>query len=175
MSQVIVYKKHILQKEQWKKFAKKPKYGIISTEKFYYLNIVIMFSPESLYIFEGLSLQEVSYFLLMAQTKTYKKDDVIIREGDESDNKAYCIKSWSVDVYRGVKKITTLHAGDIFGELALITNEPRTATVKASGDIEVLIFNKDDFLMLYRKSDRYDEIKQKILGRIKENFYANKK
>jgi CRP-like cAMP-binding protein len=134
-----------------------------------------MFSPESLYIFEGLSLQEVSYFLLMAQTKTFKKGDVIIREGDASDDKAYCLKMGKVSIERGNDVIATLDMGDIFGELALITNEPRTATVKALDDAEVLVFNKDDFLMLYRKSDRYEEIKQKILGRIKENFYASKK
>jgi CRP-like cAMP-binding protein len=134
-----------------------------------------MFSPESIYIFEGLSLQEVSYFLLMAETKRFKKDDVIICEGDESNDKAYCLKEGSVNVYRGTDKIATLEAGDIFGELALITNEPRTATVTAADEIEVLMFNKDDFLMLYRKSDRYEEIKQKILSRIKDNFYGNKK
>ncbi len=132
-----------------------------------------MLNPESLYIFEWLSLQEISYFLLMAQTKSFQKWENIIVEGDASDDKAYFVKSGVVDIYRGIKKIATLPAGDVFGELALITNEPRTATVKAVEDVEVLMFNKDDFLMLYRKSDRYDEIKQKILARIKDNFYGN--
>ena len=134
-----------------------------------------MFSPESLYIFEGLSLQEISYFLLMAETRTYSKGEIIIKEAEASNDKAYCIKSGSVEIIRQAGEAKTLLAGDIFGELALITNEPRTATVKAAEDTEVLIFNKDDFLMLYRKSDRYEEIKQKILARIKENFYENKK
>lgn len=134
-----------------------------------------MFSPENLYLFEGLSLQEVSYFLLMAETKVCKKWEVIIQEGEASNDKAYCIKTGSVDVYRSNDKVATLEMGDIFWELALITNETRTATVKANEGTEIIIFNKDDFLMLYRKSDRYEEIKQRILNRIRDNFYANKK
>lgn len=76
-----------------------------------------------------------------------------------------------MDVIRGDNRIATLHAGDLCGELALITDEPRTATVTAAEDSELLVFYKDEFLMLYKKSDQYENIKHKILTRIKENFY----
>ena len=71
-------------------------------------------------------------------------------------------------------KIDSLHVGDIFGEMALIADESRSATVTANTDTEVLVFNKDEFLMLCKKSGIYEDIKRKILQRVKENFYNDK-
>jgi len=96
-----------------------------------------------------------------------------MHEGDISDDRAYFVQSGSMEVFRHGEKIATLEAGDLFGELALITNEPRTATVQVSKNAELLAFGKDEFLMLYKKSDLYEAIKFKILGRVKENFYKN--
>lgn len=89
---------------------------------------------------------------MMSETLHFNKGATIISEGDVSDNRAYLIESGNVDIYRQDVNITTLHEGDIFGEMALITNEPRTARVVSSTDTEVLAFNKDEFLMLYKQS-----------------------
>ncbi len=59
--------------------------------------------------------------------------------------------------------------------MALITNEPRSAKVVSNCPTEVLAFNREEFLMLYKQSDLYEEIKKKILLRVKENFYSDKK
>jgi CRP-like cAMP-binding protein len=80
------------------------------------------------------------------------------------------IESGSVDVYRHGEKVSTLHSGDIFGEMALITNEPRSAKIITNAPSEILIFNKDEFIMLYKQSEFYEDIKKKILARVKENF-----
>ncbi len=128
----------------------------------------------NLYIFEWLSKQEISYFLLMAQIKKFKRWSVIISEWERSDDMAYIIKSWSVNVFMKGKQIATINEGDIFWELALIANEPRIATVKAAEDLEVMVFIKEDFMMLYKESWKYEDIKRKILNRIKSNFYNEK-
>lgn len=127
-----------------------------------------------LYIFEGLTQKEVAYFIMMSETLHFTKGATIMSEGDVSDNRAYMIESGNVDVYRQGSKIATLHTGDIFGEMALITSEPRSAQVVAHSDTEVLAFNKDEFLMLYKQSGLYEDIKRKILMRMKENFYSDK-
>lgn len=75
-----------------------------------------------------------------------------------------------MDVYRHGEKVSTLHSGDIFGEMALITNEPRSAKIVVSSPSEILIFHKDEFIMLYKQSEFYEDIKKKILIRVKENF-----
>lgn len=95
-------------------------------------------------------------------------------EGDESDNRAYLIESGSVDIYRQNAKVATLHAGDIFGEMALITNDPRSAKIVASTPTEVLAFARDEFIMLCKQSGIYEDIRKKILMRMKENFYSDK-
>lgn len=129
---------------------------------------------QGLYIFEGLTQKEIAYFIMMSETLHFRKGETIMSEGDVSDNRAYMIESGSVDVYRQGSKLATLHTGDIFGEMALITNEPRSAQVVSNTDTEVLAFNKDEFLMLYKQSDLYEEIKRKILMRLKGNFYSDK-
>lgn len=123
-----------------------------------------------LYIFEGLTQKEVAYFIMMSETLHFDEGVTIMSEWDTSDNRAYLIESGSVDIYRHGKTVATLYAGDIFGELALITNEPRSASIVTSSPVEVLIFNKDEFLMLYKKSEFYEDIKKKIFKRVKENF-----
>ncbi|NDK19980.1 cyclic nucleotide-binding domain-containing protein [Candidatus Gracilibacteria bacterium] len=130
---------------------------------------------DGLYIFEGLTQKEIAYFIMMSETIAFGEGDTIMLEGDKSDDRAYLIESGSVDIYRQGEKLTTLHAGDIFGEMALITNEPRSAKVVSNCPTEVLAFNREEFLMLYKQSDLYEEIKKKILLRVKENFYSDKK
>ncbi|MDD2487438.1 MAG: cyclic nucleotide-binding domain-containing protein [Candidatus Gracilibacteria bacterium] len=127
---------------------------------------------QDLYIFEGLSKDELSYFSLIIQNEEYNAGDVILKEGEESDDKAYIIESGEVEIFRGGEKVTDLGVGELFGEIALITHEPRTATVKTKTPTKLLTLYKDDFLMLYEKSGNYEEIKQKILKRIQDNFYG---
>jgi len=54
---------------------------------------------------------------------------VIIHEGD-SANRLYIIVRGAVDVRKGVEAIAVLQDGDYFGEIALLKNSPRTATVQ---------------------------------------------
>lgn len=107
---------------------------------------------DGLYIFEGLTQKEVAYFIMMSETLQFSKGATILSEEDISDDRAYLIESGSVDIYRHNKKVDSLHAGDIFGEMALIADEARSATIIANTDTEVLVFNKEEFLMLCKKS-----------------------
>lgn len=130
---------------------------------------------DGLYIFDGLTPKETAYFIMMSETLRFENGNIIMSEGDVSDNRAYLIESGSVDVHRHGAKIDSLHTGDVFGEMALIADEPRSATIIASTPTEVLVFNKEEFLMLCKKSGVYDDVKFKILKRVKDNFYDNKK
>ena len=129
---------------------------------------------DGLYIFEWLTQKEIAFFIMMSETHSFLHGSKILTEWDRSDNRAYLIESWGVDVFRGWVKVDSLHSGDIFGEIALIADEARSATIITNMDTEVLVFNKDEFLMLCKKSWLYDDIKWKILWRVKDNFYGNK-
>jgi CRP-like cAMP-binding protein len=129
---------------------------------------------KGLYIFEGLTEKEIAYFMMMSQKLTFPQGATILSEGEVSNNQAYLIESGTVDVLRKGFKVSTLDVGDIFGELALITNERRSAQIVAASELEVLAFDREEFLMLYKQSHLYEEMQKKILMRVKDNFYNDK-
>jgi MFS family permease len=71
---------------------------------------------------------------------------VIIREGDPGET-FYIMESGAVEVTRGGQPIRTLDAtGDAFGEIALLRDIPRTATVTAVTDTVLLALGRHEFL-----------------------------
>jgi len=74
------------------------------------------------------------------------KDEVVIAEGDTGD-RYYVLSSGAVDVTRrGAWLHTFSEPGDGFGEIALLYDVPRTATVTAVDDAELLTIDRGDFL-----------------------------
>jgi CRP-like cAMP-binding protein len=124
---------------------------------------------DSLYIFDGFSKEVVSFFLLMSQTQHRKMFEIVLQEWSDSNGCAYYINSWSVRILQKKKEIAVLHAGGFFWELALITDEPRNATVEVLEDTELQVFLKDDFLTLLQQSSHWNEMKEEIRRRIREN------
>lgn len=122
-----------------------------------------------LYLFEGLSRDEIVYFLMMSETRFYKAGDVIVTQGEPSNDEAYYVQSGSVEVLQDGKIISTLPAGQVFGEISLVMNEPRTATVHAAEQSEIMVMRKDEFLTLWKKSPYYPDLQQTLMARIREN------
>jgi CRP-like cAMP-binding protein len=77
----------------------------------------------------------------------FPADHIIFKEGDSGD-KMYVIKRGQVQVIRNNTILTLLKDNAFFGEMALVSNEPRNATVKTVTDLEVLILDKHDFKRL---------------------------
>jgi cAMP-dependent protein kinase regulator len=65
--------------------------------------------------------------------KKVTADEVIISQGDEGDN-FYVVDEGQFDVYVNDKKVVEIGPGGSFGELALMYNTPRAATVQATSD-----------------------------------------
>lgn len=100
----------------------------------------------------------------------------IIQEGDVGDC-MYVIKSGEVGVYtmlmeredsepseiesQGQLLLATLKEGDFFGEQALITHEPRNATIIALTDVELLRFARADLAAVIRTYPRVEELLRK--------------
>ena len=81
----------------------------------------------------------------------YLSGDELFHQGDYGDA-AYIILEGEVDVLvdtpDGAVKIATLGKNDIIGEIAILTDLPRTATVAAHGSLETLRVSKDGFFHL---------------------------
>ena len=69
----------------------------------------------------------------------------IVREGDPGD-RFYVIDSGEVDVSVNGEHVGTMGAGDHFGEIALLRDVPRTATVTARGEVSLHALERDEFL-----------------------------
>jgi cAMP-binding proteins - catabolite gene activator and regulatory subunit of cAMP-dependent protein kinases len=65
----------------------------------------------------------------------------VIAEGDEGDT-MYVVLSGTARVSRGGRKLATVGPGEAFGELALLSKGPRTASVDALSDMDVAIITR---------------------------------
>lgn len=70
--------------------------------------------------------------------------EVLCREGETGDY-FYVIGVGEADVYKGNTWISRLHSGDIFGEMSLLTGEPRSATVVAATAMELYRLDQANF------------------------------
>jgi len=85
--------------------------------------------------------------------KTFDTGEIVIREGATDAKSMYFVLSGNVDVYKSYGKsneqlLGTLGAGQLFGEVSLFLNEPRTATVVAQGKTTLMEVKKGDMYSL---------------------------
>ncbi len=96
-------------------------------------------------IFEPLHpsvLEEMAHKL---ESVSVPAGQAVVREGDVSD-RFYVIAEGEVEVSHGDQVIRRETAGDFFGEIGLLRNVPRTATVTAVTDVKLWALDRDDFL-----------------------------
>jgi CRP-like cAMP-binding protein len=72
-------------------------------------------------------------------------------EGDRG-REFFVLLKGEADVTKGGEKINTMKEGEFFGEIALVTKMPRTATVTATSDVDVLVITEPAFDNLLKKS-----------------------
>jgi zinc transporter ZupT len=85
------------------------------------------------------------------------------------------LRSGSVELQKDGKVFKTLEEGTVVGEIALITETPRTMTVKALGEVEVLVLRKEDFDHLRKQLPELDKAAREMASERLEQISAHQR
>ncbi len=90
----------------------------------------------------------------------FESGDIVFTQGDLGDN-VYVIQKGECKVFReqdGVQQhLATLRAGDFFGEMAVLSDQARNATIQASTAMNVLLISRRDFEKLRQSVPAFGE------------------
>lgn len=94
-------------------------------------------------LFRDLTETELMQVLQVAGLEEYDEGQTIVREGDEGD-RFFVVLSGYVEVFRSERSIRSVGPGEPFGDLALIRDRPRSASVRSDGPSELISIRRDD-------------------------------
>ncbi len=100
-------------------------------------------------VLEGLSKDEWAMVIRHARSIPFTQGEILLKEG-EIDDAVYIVVSGQVEVissraFGRVKRIATIDEGSVFGEVAFFDTKPRSASVRAVGDGQVLRLSRKGF------------------------------
>lgn len=101
-------------------------------------------------IFRYLTYQELVKVLNITYLVNHEAGSTILREGDNGEE-LFIVLAGKVAVSKGGTEIAELHAGVHFGEMALVDQSPRSATVVAREATRLLVVQRRSFYTLIRK------------------------
>ncbi len=126
-------------------------------------------------IFRDLPDEELLRLSARMIERSYPPNHAIVREGAAGDA-MFIIVDGKVEIRKRDPEnndldvtITSLGDGAVFGEIALLTGNPRTATVMAIGNTKVLVLSKDDFdILLHEHQSLSIALSRIVAERIEE-------
>jgi CRP-like cAMP-binding protein len=102
-------------------------------------------------LFAGVAPAKLKLLAFTSDRVNYDAGQVLFKQGDPGDA-AYVLLSGSADILvnseSGEIRVATLETNSIVGEIAIICDDTRTATVRASTQLETLRIRKDHFLRM---------------------------
>jgi len=89
--------------------------------------------------------------------RTYPKDTMVICEGEDG-SEAFIIQKGSIKITKIVNdnevQLAMLNAGDIFGEMALLNNQPRSASAIANEETVMMVVTKSNFVKMVNEQPK---------------------
>ena len=119
-------------------------------------------SPGGIPLFSQLSMQEFIDVAVVLERRSVKAGTVIVREGDPGDS-MFIVSTGEADATvednGKTVKVHNFKDGDFFGEMAVLSGEPRNATVTAVKSTELLELRRDNLHKIFSK---HPEVEAKI-------------
>jgi CRP-like cAMP-binding protein len=110
-------------------------------------------------LFAHCSKKELGLVAQIADEIDLAEGKTLMREGDRG-REFFVLVEGSADVRRRNRKVNTLGGGDFFGEIALVSQRPRTATVTTTSPVRALVVTEQSFRSLL---DRAPDVQRKVL------------
>lgn len=104
-------------------------------------------------ILRALPPDEAQAIVPYVEERSFAPGEIIFEKGDQADA-LYLILDGEARVLDGEHELAQLGKGAAFGEMALLTGEPRNATVQASTALRAYRIGRDDFVHLMTRSER---------------------
>lgn len=101
-------------------------------------------------LFQELSMPELLRVTTACRTETFQPNEEIIREGEMSES-LFLLVSGQVSVERSESVVALLGSGAHFGEMALLSQRPRSATVKARTQATVMVLDRPPFFAMMQQ------------------------
>ena len=120
-------------------------------------------------LFAGCSKSELRELAKTADELDLREGTVLTREG-RPGREFFVLIDGTAEVRRKGKKIADLGSGDWLGEIALITDSPRTATVTATSPLDVLVITDRRFRSVV---ETMPSIALKVLARVGERLSSD--
>jgi len=117
-------------------------------------------------LFAGLSKRELAQVASISDEIDFRSGKVLIREG-ERGREFFVLLEGEVAITRRGEQIDTAGPGDFFGEIALVSNIPRVATVTTTSPARALVIVDRDFRALLARSS---PIAIKVLDAVTERL-----
>ena len=95
-------------------------------------------------LFRDIPGEEVSHVAQIAEEIEYDSEQTIFEEGDVGDS-MFIIIDGAVRIHKGGKELAVLSKGKFVGEMALLDQEPRSASVTSTEETTLLEINGEDF------------------------------
>src|SRR3989338_3849054 len=114
-------------------------------------------------MFSALSPEELYEVVRHIRKTNYRKDDRIVEQGTAGDSFFIISKGTAKAILKKDHKtveLGVLGPDQFFGEMALILDQPRSATVMAAEDLECFVLLKTDFQLLVSKNPVFAKIVQ---------------
>ncbi len=128
-------------------------------------------------IFAPLSEEETLRLAHAAVKRVFAPKEAIVRMGEEGHS-MFVVHNGSVNIQLGeqgqLRNVTTLHEGDIFGEMCLFTGQPRSATVTAAEETEVLEIGHFALKPLFENNPDLAEAMSKTIAERRAQLTAKK-